>query len=71
MIQEDKYFYIVKIEEPEGELTVDFEGGKSLWLTEKEILELPKLFDDISAILGLVNGRKFAFLEKKYQIGEY
>ena len=72
VVLEDKYFYIYLVENPSGELLVDFEGGKNLWLTEAKIVKLDKLFGDMVDLLNFVkDGREFGFLEKVFEIGEY
>lgn len=71
LVQEDKYFYVCRVDSPEGKLMTKFEGGRNLWLTEKEIDGLDKLFGDVRDILGLVKQKRLGFLEKKFVISEY
>lgn len=63
---EDKYFLIFKATSPQGKLTKNFEGGKNIWLTKKEIFSLPQLFSDIRQIMKLIPTKKLFFSEKKY-----
>jgi 8-oxo-dGTP pyrophosphatase MutT (NUDIX family) len=41
---EDKIFFVVQGTEPQGELTVDFEGGRNEWLTWDQIEKLELSF---------------------------
>jgi len=68
---EDKYFYIIKAVNFTGKLTENFEGGKNIWLTKKEIKKLPNLFDDVLKVIKVVDNNKFVFLEDKYIISQY
>lgn len=68
---EEKYFFIVLAENPKGNLKRNFEGGRNLWLTKNEILNLEKLFEDVPQILKLIDQRKFFFFEKKYKVEKY
>lgn len=71
MVQEDKFFYICRMENPKGELVENFEGGQNIWLSEDEIRNLAKVFGDLFDVLAVVKGKKFTFLEKKHLITEY
>ncbi|MDP3093752.1 MAG: NUDIX hydrolase [bacterium] len=70
-ILEDKFFFIFRAENPKGPLTKNFEGGRNVWLTKKEILKLPDIFDDVLKIIGMVNQKNLAFLEAKYKVKRY
>jgi len=65
-ILEDKFFYIIRATQTKGALIEDFEGGKNGWLTEKEILNEQKVFEDVPDILKVVKGKNFTFGEKKF-----
>lgn len=70
--QEDKFFYIVKVTEPEGELIEQFEGGRNIWMTKTQIANLDKKFGDIPDILKIIRGTKLRnFVEKEYVVEEY
>jgi len=66
-VLEDKFFYIVKATQTRGKLIENFEGGRNSWLTEKEILADPKLFEDIPKILKNLKRNRFFFIEDKYK----
>ena len=70
-ILEDKFFFIFRAENPKGRLTENFEGGRNVWLTRREILKLPDIFDDVLKIIGMVNQKNLVFSEAKYKVKRY
>ena len=38
---EDKYFFVFRVNRIQGELIENFDGGRNLWLSQKEIRQLP------------------------------
>jgi len=68
---EDKFFYIVKATSLTGQLLESFEGGRNAWLTQKEIKNLPDLFDDVLKIIKVIDKGKFIFFEDKYNVKRY
>ena len=63
---EDKYFYLHKAINIEGELIENFEGGKNKWMSPKQILETKNLFTDVEESLDMINSTTLCFVEKKY-----
>lgn len=68
---EDKFFFIFRVEDIKGALTEKIEAGENFWLTEKEILSLPKLFDGVGDIINVIKKDKFIFLQNKYTVSGY
>lgn len=68
---EDKFFFVVKFVNLTGKLIEKFEGGKNMWLTEKEILKLPNVFDGISESFTMVQSTSLSFSETKYKVKKY
>lgn len=68
---EDKYFFVVKGEKTEGKLIKKFKGGKNFWFTEKEILALPNIFDDMKNLIKILNNNSMSFLENKFIVKKY
>ncbi|MDP2951008.1 MAG: NUDIX domain-containing protein [bacterium] len=68
---EDKLFFVSRIDNLKGDLLEKFEGGKNLWLTEKEILKLPDLFDGVKESIRMANQKKLAVVETKYKVKKY
>jgi len=68
---EDKFFFIFRVTNTKGALREKIEGGENFWLTEKEILGLPKLFDGVGDIVNTIKKDKFIFLQNKYTVSGY
>ena len=68
---EDKFFFVTKFVNPTGKLIENYEGGKNIWLTEKDILKLPNLFPDMAEFLTLYKSKTFFFSEQKYKVEKY
>ena len=68
---EDKFFFVTKFVNPTGKLIENYEGGKNIWLTEKDILKLPNLFPDMAEFLTLYKSKTFFFSERKYKVDKY
>jgi ADP-ribose pyrophosphatase YjhB (NUDIX family) len=68
---EDKFFFVFKATKTKGKLKVNFEGGKNIWLTKKEILKLPSLFEGVIRRFELVKLKHLSFLETKYKVKKY
>jgi 8-oxo-dGTP diphosphatase len=68
---EDKYFFVIRASELQGEMTEKFEGGENKWMEKKEILELTDLFDGVEESMDLVGKINFAFSESKYSVKGY
>lgn len=68
---EDKIFFVFRVKNTKGELMKMFEGGKNLWLTEKEIFQLKNLFDGVNETVKMVKKNDFVFSETKYKVNKY
>lgn len=62
-VLEDKFFYIFKATELEGDFKEDFEGGENRWLTQREIKNLDKKYEDVLKILSTVKTPELEFFE--------
>lgn len=71
MMLEDKYFYVFKMENPTGDLNINFEGGKNLWFSEEDIRTSDKVFDDMFDILDLIHGKSIDIIERQFEVSEY
>lgn len=66
-ILDDKILFVVRAEETKGNLLENPEEGKNSWLSKKEILALPNLFDGVEETINLVEkDSPFKFIESKY-----
>lgn len=68
---EDKYFFVVRANNPKGKIKKVFKGGKNQWLTKNEFLKLPKLFGDVRTIIKMLDQNKLVFKEKRYTVQSY
>ena len=68
---EDKFFFIIKVANLNGELAEEFDGGKNIWMPKKEILKLPNLFHDVPLLISMVEKETIEVLEKKYYVESY
>lgn len=64
---EDKYFFVFRVNNPQGELIEGFEAGRNLWLTKKEILALPRLFPSVKEVIEMLSRDQMEYLEGKYK----
>jgi hypothetical protein len=51
---DDKFFYILEVRNWSGEVKLQFEGGKNLWMTKKEILLQEKIHFDMPDIFRIL-----------------
>ena len=68
---EDKFFFLIKAVKPIGKLIENFEGGRNIWFSEKEVQKLPDLFDDMLDLIRMVQGDNFGLREMKYKVKSY
>lgn len=68
---EDKNFFVFRATNLKGKYQEKFEGGQNIWLTEKEILALPKIFDAVGETIIFAKSRKLSFIEKKYIVSGF
>jgi 8-oxo-dGTP pyrophosphatase MutT (NUDIX family)/predicted transcriptional regulator len=71
VLLEDKYFFLFRGDAPRGKLIETFEGGKNMWLTGKEYLAMPDLFDNVKETLSVMNQDALKFYERKYTVAKY
>lgn len=70
-LQEDKYFFVVRGDNPKGKVIKRFKGGRNIWLTEKEILALPNIFDDMADLIKIVNAKHLSLIENKFVVKKF
>ncbi len=68
---EDKYFFVFRAENARGALLETFEGGRNVWLTERELFSESDVFDGMKDTLELLRRDRFDFIEKKYTVKKY
>lgn len=70
-ILEDKVFFVFLVENTTGNMLQKFDGGENMWLSEKEIRQLDKLFDGVDESLQIVLSKELTFREDEYKVLEY
>ncbi len=68
---EDKYFFVFRGDNVQGQLIESFEGGRNIWLTKEEIAQLPEVFHDLPEGLALVDSNNLTFMEQKFTVEKY
>lgn len=68
---EDKFFFVFRATGVKGNLIRKYEGGENIWLTEKQALSLPNLFDAVEDSIKMAKGEVTHFSEKKFKVRGY
>lgn len=70
-ILEDKYFWVISVNNIKGELLSEFEGGRNVWMSREEISKQTELFDGVLESLDMATSNQFGLSETKYQVKGY
>lgn len=65
---EDKVFLIFKVTNVKGSYIENFGEGMNIWLSKKEIMALPNLFDGVEETLTMSKSNSLQFVETKYTV---
>ena len=68
---EDKYFYVVRAEDVQGDIQEDFEGGKNYWISISEVSTIEKRFDDVIDFLAVIQTDDVKFSELRDTVTAY
>lgn len=68
---EDKYFFVVKAENLQGNLVNIYEGGENIWLTREQAAEIEFLFPDVFQLFDLIEEGEVRFIENKFTVDKY
>ena len=68
---DDKFFFVIRAENPKGKLKEKFEGGRNFWAAEKEIASLSPLFDGMKETIKILKSKNLVFLERKYTVSGF
>jgi 8-oxo-dGTP pyrophosphatase MutT (NUDIX family)/predicted transcriptional regulator len=68
---DEKFLFVVRAENVQGELIQEFEGGKNFWCSENDTKALPELFYDIVELLDLVTTDTVKYIERKYVVNRF
>jgi 8-oxo-dGTP pyrophosphatase MutT (NUDIX family) len=68
---EDKYFFIVRVDNVKGTMIKRTEESENMWLSETEIFTSDKLFHGLEITIKILNGDQYQFVEKRYDVIDY
>ncbi len=68
---EDKYFWVFKVEDTQGELIEKVPEGENIWMTEKEYRKLKNVFATFDEVLNLINGKQLVYVDRTKFVGSY
>jgi len=67
-ILEDKFFFVIHCTNTKGQLKEQFDGGRNIWLSPKDIVKLDKLFDGVEENFLLTERSDISYIEHKYHV---
>jgi ADP-ribose pyrophosphatase YjhB (NUDIX family) len=68
---EDKFFFVLKVDNPKGKLKKSINGGENIWMSHEQVLKSENKFKDVFDIFSIVNSKGLRYLEKKYKEKSY
>ncbi|MBI2414578.1 NUDIX domain-containing protein [candidate division WWE3 bacterium] len=68
---EDKYFFVFKIENLNGDLKEVVEEGKNIWMTESEYRATKNTFATFDDMAKVLNSKKFGYVEYEWVVNSY
>jgi ADP-ribose pyrophosphatase YjhB (NUDIX family) len=70
-IVQDKYFFVVRATEPQGELLTEGETGENVWMTLSEIAANPQTYQGVTDMIALSQTDSFGFIESTHTVADY
>ena len=67
-ILEDKFFFVIHCTNAKGQFKEQFDGGRNIWLSPKDIVKLDKLFDGVEENFLLTERSDISYIEHKYHV---
>lgn len=64
---EDKFFYIVRADNPQGDVKAAFEGGTNNWMTAEAFHKVKNMFRDAEKPLAIAEDKQLSFQEAVYE----
>lgn len=68
---EDKYFWVFKVENIQGELKVIVPEGKNIWMSEKEYRKLKNVFATFDEIKEVIDSKKLLYIDRVKLVENY
>jgi hypothetical protein len=66
LMLEDKHFYVVRADNPNGAFTPAFEGGENYWYTLEEITKLSDVFAGMDTVVEAITQPDVILWETKF-----
>lgn len=70
-ILEDKFFFVLRIDNLKGKLKTKVNGGENKWMTEREVLASKNIFGDVKITFEVLKSKNLIFIEEKYKVTKY
>ena len=68
---EDKYFWVYRVENMQGDLREKIEGGENIWMTRTQFGRLKNVFEDFDTLERDINGRQFFYEDRVKIVDSY
>ncbi len=68
---EDKYFWVFRVDEVNGDLKAKVPEGENIWMTEKEFRKLKNTFSTFDEMAEAINGKTLVYIDRKRFVEEY
>lgn len=68
---EDKYFWVFRVENTNGNLKEKVEGGENIWMTEQEFRKLKNVFADFNSMSQTIESKDFIYYDTTKVVDSY
>ena len=68
---DDKFLWVYRVDNTQGELRERVEEGENIWMTEKEIRKIKYVFASFDEMVKVINGKKVAVLNRDRIVDSY
>lgn len=68
---EDKYFWVFRIDNVQGELRAKVEEGENIWMTEKEFRKLKNVFASFDEMKSVINSSNLVYEDRVRVVESY
>ncbi len=68
---EDKYFWVFRVNNPEGHLKKTVPEGRNIWMNEQEYRKLKNVFATVDEMIEITNSKTLMYIERVRIVEEY
>jgi len=68
---EDKYFWVYRVDDVEGELKVKVTEGENIWMDEKTYRSLNNVFATFDELVEVIHSKSLIYVERKRIVDSY